>query len=188
MYKKFSIAKHTDRWDLQNIQIGKVLQNIQICMCACDTHTCTCSCVCLLSHTVKIQVRLWHSTQGPKAVCVYVCMHACMYVKQLRLSCRETSQANRLQRSQPFGLRWAFSKTPCWILSETSYSKGKLIASDFFWQLTRQQLEHTTIPLEHATEIPTIMDPSATEKYPSAAGSIIVGISVQLEHAVFTGA
>jgi hypothetical protein len=30
------------------------------------------------------------------------------------------------------------------------------------------------------TEIPTIIDPSATQKYPSATGSIIVGISVNL--------
>ena len=28
------------------------------------------------------------------------------------------------------------------------------------------------------TEIPTIIDPSATRKYPSATGSMIVGISV----------
>ncbi len=30
------------------------------------------------------------------------------------------------------------------------------------------------------TKIPTIIDPSATEKHPSATGSIIVGISVPL--------
>ncbi len=32
------------------------------------------------------------------------------------------------------------------------------------------------------TEIPTIIDPSATRKYPSATGSIIVEISVRFLH------
>ena len=31
----------------------------------------------------------------------------------------------------------------------------------------------------YATEIPTMIDPSATKNYPSATGSIIVGISVE---------
>ncbi len=37
---------------------------------------------------------------------------------------------------------------------------------------------HTFINTHILTEIPTIMDPSATINHPSAAGSVIVGISV----------
>ncbi len=40
------------------------------------------------------------------------------------------------------------------------------------------QSAHADVSLYMHTEIPTIMDPTATKEYPSATGSMIVGISV----------
>jgi hypothetical protein len=110
---------------------------------------------------------------------MYVCMYIYIYTHTLRMSTHFSCQiSNSRLHGFPLEMVLLVALAPPFPLS--------IVLHPVRCHVVLQAAASSTPPAKisaqglHDTEIPTIIDPSAAKKYPSATGSIIVGITVCL--------